>query len=273
VSALDDLVSLVPPPAAPVDAHGDWAAVEAALGLRLPADFQALIARYGLGSFADVTLLTPFDTHTGGLLDLVRHARDLRDMFEGHRADWPEDFPHPLYPEPGGLLEWAGTGDGDMLCWLTTGAADTWPVVVWNIREGAHRYDVGAVELLHGYLGGRREVELLRQPPAVPWFDPYRERTFVNATLSDSDLPYAERLGILSDLLAPTEDRGSHVDDVLDRRQDHFKAVTRDWLLMYQSFGRHGFQVACPPADKAEARAVLDAVARAMGCRVLDVSP
>jgi hypothetical protein len=50
MTGIDDLVRLVPPPAEPVDAHGDWDAVEAALGLGIPIDFKTLITRYGSAS-------------------------------------------------------------------------------------------------------------------------------------------------------------------------------------------------------------------------------
>jgi len=138
VVTIDDLVRLVPPPAAPVDADGDWSAVEAALGLRLPADFQALVGRYGVGQFGDISLWTPFAKRLDGVFDLVKHARRLVDFHRPLRDELPEDFPHPLYPEPGGLLEWASTSNGDSRCWLTGGDPDSWPAVVWNIRRGAY---------------------------------------------------------------------------------------------------------------------------------------
>ncbi|MFC7641032.1 hypothetical protein ACFQX6_08560 [Streptosporangium lutulentum] len=88
----------------PVDAHGDWSAVETTLGLGLPTDFKALIERYGLGQFLDfITPLTPF-----GARDLlVQHAQRLLDRERSYREQYPDECPYPFYPEPGGLLEWA----------------------------------------------------------------------------------------------------------------------------------------------------------------------
>jgi hypothetical protein len=57
-SACDRLVSLVPPPAAPVDGTGDWQRVESRLGLALPTAYKELVRRYGVGQFDNVTLLT-----------------------------------------------------------------------------------------------------------------------------------------------------------------------------------------------------------------------
>jgi hypothetical protein len=157
--------------------------------------------------------------------------------------------------------------NGDSLCWLTGGHPDRWPVVAWNIRRGAYRYEVGAVELLHGFLSGQREVEPLAPAPAVPWFDPYRERSQVYVELSAVDLPYDELLRILRDVLAPTADRGSF--DAFGQRQDQFKAIDRDWLFTYGNAGGSDLWVAFPPEDDAEARVVVLDVARAMGCKVL----
>jgi len=112
IVAIEELVRLVSPPAVPVDADGDWSAVEAGLGLALPADYRALVGRYGLGRFGDIDLWTPFDTHTDGAFDLVEHAHGLVDFHAALREVAPEEFPHPLYPEPGGLLEWASTPTG-----------------------------------------------------------------------------------------------------------------------------------------------------------------
>jgi hypothetical protein len=111
VRTFDDLITLVPPPIAPIAWHGDWTVVEQTLGVGLPTDFQALVGRYGLGQFADITVLTPFGTRADDLFNLVHRAGAQLDLYRNHRDEWPEDFPYPLYPEPHGLLEWANTGD------------------------------------------------------------------------------------------------------------------------------------------------------------------
>ncbi|CCH31770.1 SMI1/KNR4 family protein [Actinosynnema sp. NPDC047251] len=267
MTTIDDLVSLVPPPASPVGAEGDWRAAQAALGLRLPSDFAALTARYGTGGFGDIGLLSPFPTDQGPG-GLVARGLGLIEVFGEHREEWPEDVPHPLHPEPGGLLEWALTGNGDALCWLTEGEPDDWPTVVWNPRSGAARYEVGAVGLLHGYLSGRLDVPLLGAPPAVPWFDAHRELSHVHVRLSEGEGSHGDRLRILRDALHPTADRGGF-DDGEGNRQDHFKAVDRDWRLTYENCYGHQVRVAFPPGDEVGARAVILAAVREMGCDVL----
>lgn len=51
------------------------------------------------------------------------------DQERGSRNSKPEKCPYPFYPEPGGLLPWAGTDNGDRVCWLTEGQPDGWTVV------------------------------------------------------------------------------------------------------------------------------------------------
>jgi hypothetical protein len=152
MSWIEQLTELTPPPAVPHGATGDWDAVESELGLALPADFKAAIELYGAGYFAEfITLLTPFGP------DLLRPlARRLLTDEQSFRAAHPDRCPYPFYPEFGGLLPWAGTDNGDRLCWLTAGEPDTWTTVAWNPRGWYYEaFDMGAVEFLCGWLTGR----------------------------------------------------------------------------------------------------------------------
>ncbi|OXM56773.1 SMI1/KNR4 family protein [Amycolatopsis thailandensis] len=259
---LDDLIQLIPPPGGPVDPGGDWQSAEKELGLVLPPEFKALAARYGAGNFDDISLLSPGE--------LVVSARDLLGTAGAFRDDCPEMVPFALWPEPGGVLEWARTGNGDSLCWLTEGEPEDWTTVVWNPRAGSGRYPLGAVAFLCAYFGGRLDVPLLGPPPPEPWFDSRRDRSHVYVKLSAGELPYEQRLGILRDTLSPTADRGFH-DEGEGNRQYHFKACDRDWLLTYEDCYGHQIRVAFPPEDDGEARAVILGAVEAMGCQVLRV--
>ncbi|MFI6799676.1 SMI1/KNR4 family protein [Streptosporangium canum] len=270
MTTIDELIRLVPPPTEPVDAQGDWREVEAALGLELPADFKTLIERYGRGQFVDlITPLTPFGAHDL----LIQRAQRLLDRERSFRAKYPDECPYPFYPEPGGLLEWAGTDNGDALCWLTEGEPDGWRVVVWNPRSVAYdASDVGAVEFLHGWLSGRITTPILPgEVEPSPWFEPFREREHVYVKLSEGELPYHERLRILRDALAPTADRGCYSDED-GARQDHFAATDLGWSLTYETAYGHQIRVAFPPGDGERARVTLFDAARRMGCQVLSTT-
>jgi len=260
---------MAPPPRVPVDADGDWRAVALALGFHLPDDYEDLVRRYGLGAFDDVLLWTPFTGQSWG--NLVAQGQGLVAFHEPLRSEYPEDFPYPLYPEPGGLLEWASTGDGDRLCWLIEGEPNGWPVVEWNIREGAYRHDVGAVEFLRGYLAGTRRPFLLRTAPPVPWFDPYRHRVvFIVGRILGSAAP-SEQYRALRAYLGPTADR-SVWDGGDGNRDDRFKALDYDWIITYsQHRGEHSLGVFCPPAELDDARAVLRAATLAIGCDFIPI--
>ncbi|WP_420310723.1 hypothetical protein ACOB87_14850 [Streptomyces sp. YS-B37] len=79
--------------------------MEAALGVRLPADFKQLVRAYGAHHFAEfLTPLTPF----AGRDLLVGPAKRLLEQERGFRDRYPEDSPYPFYPydpHPVGAVE------------------------------------------------------------------------------------------------------------------------------------------------------------------------
>ncbi|MFF5125740.1 SMI1/KNR4 family protein [Streptomyces syringium] len=263
---LTDLVRRVPPPARPTGGQGDWAAVEASLGTRLPSDFKALVATYGRGEFCDVIgLCTPF-----GEDNPVRLTAELLEDYGSSREMFPERYPYPLFPEPGGLIAWGLTDVGHHLCWLTVGEPDSWPVVVWSRDDDHEEYDCCATDFIEGWVSGRIVSEVMPDDEGLaPWFDAAREEVHVYVPLSEGSLPYPERLRILREALAPTVDRGSFHSAYDDSRQDHFATVETGWRLTYETAYGHQIRVAFPPGDSERARrAVLGAVV-AMGCEVL----
>ena len=270
MTAVDELIHLAPPPTTPIGAYGDWRQVESELGLTLPADFKHLIERYGLGQFVDfITPLTPFGPHDL----LLRSARGVLDSERSFRARNPDKSPYALYPEPGGLLEWAGTDNGDRLCWLTEGDPDQWTTIAWNQRSW--RYDafpLGATEFLHGWLTGQITTTVFggcETPQA--WFEPHRELHHVYVKLAESATEYTQRLHILRDALAPTADRGGYADEDGDR-QDHFTATTLGWRLTYETAYGHQIRIAYPPDDEERVRTVILGAVERMGCRVLAIT-
>jgi hypothetical protein len=125
----DELARMVSVPST-TRAQEDWEAVERSLGLGLPGDYKHLIEVFGPGSFDGYLLLpSPF------LVSRTHHLLDFFQILElaQEAMDTPlerGELPYPLYPDPGGMLPWGGTIDGDLLFWNTTRPdPDTWTVV------------------------------------------------------------------------------------------------------------------------------------------------
>jgi hypothetical protein len=153
---LAELFRLAPPPAEPMRA--DWDEVEHDLGLRLPTDYKGLVDRYGDYEFG--VFLRLLDPRT-----LAPTAREILDDEIPLRTEWPHQYPYLFHPEPGGLLGWATSRNGDWLCWLTDGDSGAWPVILWQRRPmWHHRHEVRATGFLHGWLTGR--ITTLVLPPA-----------------------------------------------------------------------------------------------------------
>jgi hypothetical protein len=108
-----------------------WRDIETSLGLELPGSYKALIDQFGALSWGDfLHVLSPFDEPSS----LQRVAERVLDADRESRLSFPWRYPLPLYPEPGGLLPWAVTENGDTLYFVTRGPADEWPTVVKGAR-------------------------------------------------------------------------------------------------------------------------------------------
>ena len=151
MSALDELVSLVPPPDDPPPAV-DWDAAHAALGVELPADYRALAERYGAGSIAGLGLLVP--GHPNRFVDLLRQIEPQRWALQ-YGIDRGITEPYA----PADLLPWGIDESGNVVWWHTEGA---WPVVANEARgDEWHRFEGGAVAFLAAILSGRERSDFL----------------------------------------------------------------------------------------------------------------
>jgi hypothetical protein len=131
MKALDELLTVLPPPKRPLHNRGDWATVEAALGLRLPPDFKAFIAAYGRGTINNcLEIESPF-----GLKEDVRKWWGNFAAYFDTVAEY-EPLPYPIYPQAGGLLPFGTLGDVDILNWRTAGEPEEWPFVYYDRTEG-----------------------------------------------------------------------------------------------------------------------------------------
>lgn len=151
MSDLDELTSLVPPPDDPPPAV-DWDAARAVLGVELPADYRALVGRYGAGSIAGLGLLVP--GHPNRHVDLLRQVEPQRWALQTLIEQGIEQ-PYA----PGDLLPWGIDEAGNCVWWVLAGS---WPVVANEARgEDWQRYDGGAVAFLVAILSGRETWDFL----------------------------------------------------------------------------------------------------------------
>lgn len=129
-NAVDELANLV----LLVDARPigtDWADVEGRLGRRLPSDYKDFAKRFGPGYFEGVDLRVSLPEGGTWDDDLSRQTRILNER----RAQGYPASPFPVYPEPGGLLPWGFSSDGDTVHWRTVDHdPDCWTVVALQAR-------------------------------------------------------------------------------------------------------------------------------------------
>src|SRR5205814_1895372 len=161
MGALEELIRMVPPPTRPCESGDDAAfnSVEAALGLRLPEDYKRLIRTYGSGQWQEFWfVLNPFTANEH--LNLIRQSQVRRprswSALDAERAIRESGtYPHPIYPEPGGILPWALTDNGGRFFWLTADPPEWWPTVYYPDRSPEYAvYEMSCTELLYGAVSG-----------------------------------------------------------------------------------------------------------------------
>jgi hypothetical protein len=163
MDALDQLTRIIPPPKFPVEAgnHRAFANIEATLGLRLPSDYKRLIYTYGTGQWQEFWfVLNPFaaNQHLNLVLQNLKRRSSAWSILDAERAlrgCKEVDYPHPIFPEPGGILAWAVTDNGGRFFWLTDGPADKWPTVYYGDRSPQFEvYGFSCCELVAGAVTG-----------------------------------------------------------------------------------------------------------------------
>jgi SUKH superfamily protein len=183
--AFVDLQTILAPPLQPPRAV-DWTKVEEGLNVALPTGYKELVGLYGPGSIDEfLWLYSPAAMNPS--LNLIRLIDDTLEALRSARGDpghelpgiavppAPETVPFPIYPEPGGLLPWAGTDNGDMVYWETTGSADDWRIVVSASRLDRWFVTVGpAADWLLRVLSRHERVPMFPNdfPSASPRFSP-----------------------------------------------------------------------------------------------------
>lgn len=70
--------------------------------------------------------------------------------------------PYPLWFEPGGLLPWGASDNGDTLYWLTRGHPDQWTVAIGEGRGPEfEEHPLSACDFLAEWLSGRLKTRVI----------------------------------------------------------------------------------------------------------------
>lgn len=201
-AALGVLAELAPPPDTPAASGSDseWLEVERHFGFAFPADYKALIARYGTGCWGEfLWVLNPFSRNRytnqrlimGGAhlwceeepeppSDDPRFLQAWSHFRRGARARRTAS-PYPFFPHRPGLFPWAhGPEDVVSLYWLTEGDSESWPVVIEIDPNGPHfgtPIRVSCTEFISQWIRGEFVFEgfpAARVDEQGKWFVPWR---------------------------------------------------------------------------------------------------
>lgn len=129
---LELLKSLIPPPDNAMFADSGWSQVENQLGVPLPADYKEFISVYGSGSLQSFL-------HIMNLSDSRIAFQEVVSVVFSQLSSYREAGKcgcYKAFPEPGGLLPFASTDDGNYLFWRMDGNPDTWPVAAFDFSSG-----------------------------------------------------------------------------------------------------------------------------------------
>jgi len=134
---LSDLLTVCPAPAVPesVPTADQWKELESEIGTTFPADYRAMIDKYGdgvfgsneaEGAFFDLAYLV----HPGGApntnVNAFGQMRELTEAIGKMHDRWPDMIPAPAWPSPGGLLYAGRTTTQNEIYWKTVGQPDDW---------------------------------------------------------------------------------------------------------------------------------------------------
>lgn len=174
MTALDQVKSVVLPPAQPSVPLSGWGQVEGALNLRLPSDYKRLVEDYGAGSLDEfLWVLQPDEANSN--LDLLAQRSARLNALRTLREQG-ETIPFDLEPGNEQVLPWGITDNGDVCYWVTHPykEPDKWTVVV-NEARGPHweQFNGSVTEFLAAVLSRTLTVPIFPSefPSEAPIFE------------------------------------------------------------------------------------------------------
>jgi len=167
IALMDQLHRLMPPPSGvEKPSRAQWNEVEEAIGTRLPSDFKEFVEHYGPGNVGTLLLIpSPLSTDEDTRLALFVE-RSLTLLRDARALELP--MPFPIYPEPGGLLPFGETAEGDVFCWLADPGRDPdqWEVVaLGRDTEEFARHDGPFIATLLALIRGELETPFMVAGP------------------------------------------------------------------------------------------------------------
>jgi hypothetical protein len=198
----------------------DWPAVESRLGHRIPGDYKGLVAQFPRGVFNDyLTIAIPGDN--GDETDLIGGFEFVLEDLRNWRSDDPDAVPFQLYPEPKGLIPWAGSTQGETFFWLPEGVdPDGWHVVaVSSDGSGWWRFPGSATDFVTAVVTGTLRSDVIAHDvQGPPRFAPYPDLAEEPAPRRDWE-PHPELEWLLQGE-APPADELQRVMDVVPVPQE-----------------------------------------------------
>lgn len=202
----------------------DWESVERSLGVPVPNDFKALVAKFPRGVFrkyASVSIPECSDGQWNFIGDLELALEDLRAW----RDDEPDRFPYPLYPEKRGLIPWGGSTQGEIFFWAPDAEDPAhWDTVAYEPEEIRwERFHLSATEFLNAVIAGTLESTTLAGPRvAEPLFTSFAEVDTVPESRYSGDAG----AGLFSE--APSNELESIIDMVGQRNAREVERILWD---------------------------------------------
>ncbi len=172
--SIESLIAVLPPPARPYDASGDFSIVEESLETGLPDDYKAFVRSYGYGKVCDfISIHNPFSSneYVNLINGLDIFKRELNYLGSKHDSERRYDS----FPAIPGLLPFAGTDNGDTLFWLVDGNPNDWRTVIGEARAPIYEeYELSFSELLAAYVSDNLNSKIIDSlddltKEFVPW--------------------------------------------------------------------------------------------------------
>ena len=151
-----ELLDVLSPPQQPVDGGKGryWGEITTYFGKPLPDDYVSFIGLYGSGVIGNwLTVFNPFSKNPN--VSLTRQFIVNLSALSVVKEEFPESCPYPLLFEPGGLLPWGSSTDGDLYCWETRGIiGKLWKVVTIGRHSKPEEFDMPMARFLAQSISG-----------------------------------------------------------------------------------------------------------------------